>query len=147
MSTLSHAPARTYEVRTYGCQMNVHDSERIAGLLEADGYAPAATPESADVVVVNTCSGRERAEEKQVTRLGEIRAAAEETGHRPLVAVAGCVAQQEGAEILKRSRLVDVVVGTQAVKQLPSLVARAAEGTRAPRGRRCARPCPGRRDR
>jgi tRNA-2-methylthio-N6-dimethylallyladenosine synthase len=123
---------RTYVVETYGCQMNVHDSERIAGLLEADGYVPAATPETADVVVVNTCSVRERAEEKLFTRLGEIRAAAAETGHRPLVAVAGCVAQQEGAEILKRSRLVDVVVGTQAVKQLPSLVARAAEGTRAP---------------
>jgi tRNA-2-methylthio-N6-dimethylallyladenosine synthase len=123
---------RTYVVETYGCQMNVHDSERIAGLLEADGYAPAATPETADVVVVNTCSVRERAEEKLFTRLGEIRAAAAETGHRPLVAVAGCVAQQEGAEILKRSRLVDVVVGTQSVKQLPSLVARAAEGTRAP---------------
>jgi len=123
---------RTYVVETYGCQMNVHDSERIAGLLEADGYVPAATPETADVVVVNTCSVRERAEEKLFTRLGEIRAAAAETGHRPLVAVAGCVAQQEGAEILKRSRLVDVVVGTQAVKQLPALVARAAEGTRAP---------------
>jgi tRNA-2-methylthio-N6-dimethylallyladenosine synthase len=123
---------RTYVVETYGCQMNVHDSERIAGLLEADGYAPAATPETADVVVVNTCSVRERAEEKLFTRLGEIRAAAAETGHRPLVAVAGCVAQQEGAEILKRSKLVDVVVGTQSVKQLPSLVARAAEGTRAP---------------
>ncbi len=118
----------TYVVETYGCQMNVHDSERIAGLLEADGYAPATTPETADVVVVNTCSVRERAEEKLFTRLGEIRAAAAETGHRPLVAVAGCVAQQEGAAILKRSKLVDVVVGTQAVKQLPSLVARAAEG-------------------
>jgi tRNA-2-methylthio-N6-dimethylallyladenosine synthase len=123
---------RTYVVETYGCQMNVHDSERIAGLLEADGYAPAASPETADVVVVNTCSVRERAEEKLFTRLGEIRAAAEETGHRPLVAVAGCVAQQEGAAILKRSRLVDVVIGTQAVKQLPALIARAAGGTRAP---------------
>ena len=90
-------------------------------------------PETADVVVVNTCSVRERAEEKLFTRLGEItRRCGPETGHRPLVAVAGCVAQQEGADILKRSKLVDVVVGTQAVKQLPSLVARAAEGTRAP---------------
>jgi len=122
----------TYVVETYGCQMNVHDSERIAGLLEADGYAPAASPETADVVVVNTCSVRERAEEKLFTRLGEIRATAEETGKRPIVAVAGCVAQQEGAEILKRSKLVDVVVGTQAVKQLPALVARSAEGSRAP---------------
>ena len=74
---------RTYVVETYGCQMNVHDSERIAGLLEADGYAPAATPETADVVVVNTCSVRERAEEKLFTRLGEIRAAAAETGPAP----------------------------------------------------------------
>jgi tRNA-2-methylthio-N6-dimethylallyladenosine synthase len=123
---------RTYVVETYGCQMNVHDSERMAGLLEADGYVAAATPETADVVVVNTCSVRERAEEKLYTRLGEIRAAAAESGHRPLVAVAGCVAQQEGAEILKRSRLVDVVIGTQAVKQLPSLVARSADGARAP---------------
>jgi tRNA-2-methylthio-N6-dimethylallyladenosine synthase len=90
---------RTYVVETYGCQMNVHDSERIAGLLEAEGYVPAATAES---------------------------------GHRPLVAVAGCVAQQEGASILKRSKLVDVVIGTQAVKQLPSLLARAADGSRAP---------------
>jgi len=112
--------------------MNVHDSERIAGLLEADGYAPATSAETADVVVVNTCSVRERAEEKLFTRLGEIRATAEETGKRPIVAVAGCVAQQEGAEILKRSKLVDVVVGTQAVKQLPALVARSAEGSRAP---------------
>ncbi len=123
---------RTYVVETYGCQMNVHDSERIAGLLEADGYAPAASAETADVVVVNTCSVRERAEEKLFTRLGEIRAAAAETGHRPLVAVAGCVAQQEGAGILERSKLVDVVIGTQAVKQLPALLARAADGTRAP---------------
>jgi len=64
---------RTYVVETYGCQMNVHDSERIAGLLEADGYVPAATPETADVVVVNTCSVRERAEEKLFTRLGDSR--------------------------------------------------------------------------
>jgi tRNA-2-methylthio-N6-dimethylallyladenosine synthase len=122
----------TYVVETYGCQMNVHDSERIAGLLEADGYSPAASPEAADVVVVNTCSVRERAEEKLFTRLGEIRAAAGETGKRPIVAVAGCVAQQEGAAILKRSKLVDVVIGTQAVKQLPTLIARSAEGSRAP---------------
>jgi tRNA-2-methylthio-N6-dimethylallyladenosine synthase len=122
----------TYVVETYGCQMNVHDSERIAGLLEADGYRPAPAPEHADVVVINTCSVRERAEEKLFTRLGEIRATAVEQGRRPLVAVAGCVAQQEGAAILQRSKLVDIVVGTQAVKQLPALVERASGGVRAP---------------
>ena len=112
--------------------MNVHDSERIAGLLEADGYEPAASSATADLVVINTCSVRERAEEKLFTRLGEIRALATERGSRPVVAVAGCVAQQEGAEILRRSKMVDVVVGTQAVKQLPSLVQKASAGTRTP---------------
>jgi tRNA-2-methylthio-N6-dimethylallyladenosine synthase len=123
---------RTYVVETYGCQMNVHDSERMAGLLEADGYEPASSAETADVVVINTCSVRERAEEKLFTRLGEIRAQASERGSRPVVAVAGCVAQQEGTAILKRSKMVDVVVGTQAAKQLPSLVREASAGARAP---------------
>jgi tRNA-2-methylthio-N6-dimethylallyladenosine synthase len=121
-----------YFVETFGCQMNVHDSERMAGLLEADGYAPAADARDADVVVINTCSVREKAEEKLFTRLGEIRVESEERGRRPIVAVAGCVAQQEGRDILSRSKLVDVIVGTQAVKQLPSLVARAEQGSRAP---------------
>jgi tRNA-2-methylthio-N6-dimethylallyladenosine synthase len=122
--------AKKYLIETFGCQMNVHDSERMAGLLEADGYEATGTAESADVVVINTCSVRERAEEKLFTRLGELRVMGEEQGHRPVVAVAGCVAQQEGHDILKRSPLVDVIVGTQAVKQLPTLVSRAAQGTR-----------------
>jgi tRNA-2-methylthio-N6-dimethylallyladenosine synthase len=121
-----------YFVETFGCQMNVHDSERMAGLLEDDGYAPAADARAADVVVINTCSVREKAEEKLFTRLGEIRVESAELGRRPIVAVAGCVAQQEGRDILLRSKLVDVIVGTQAVKQLPTLVARAAQGSRAP---------------
>ena len=84
-----------YLIETYGCQMNVHDSERMAGLLEQAGYE--ATPDAldADVVVINMCSVRERAEEKLYTRLGEIRQTSEETGRKPVVAVAGCVAQQE----------------------------------------------------
>ena len=117
--------AKKYLIETFGCQMNVHDSERMAGLLEADGYEATVTAESADVVVINTCSVRERAEEKLFTRLGELRAMGEEQGRRPIVAVSGCVAQQEGHDILKRSPLVDVIVGTQAVKQLPTLVSRA----------------------
>jgi tRNA-2-methylthio-N6-dimethylallyladenosine synthase len=123
---------KKYLIETFGCQMNVHDSERMAGLLEAEGYVASASAEAADVVVINTCSVREKAEEKLFTRLGELRAMGDERGRRPVVAVAGCVAQQEGADILKRSRLVDVIVGTQAVKQLPALVARADGGTRAP---------------
>lgn len=124
--------SKKYLIETFGCQMNVHDSERMAGLLEAEGYEPTPNAESADVVVINTCSVREKAEEKLFTRLGELRAMGDEQGHRPVVAVAGCVAQQEGGDILKRSRLVDVIVGTQAVKQLPGLVARAEGGTSHP---------------
>ena len=102
--------------------MNFHDSERMAGLLEDAGYEPAGENEAADVVVINTCSVREHAEEKLFTRLGELRVEHRETGHKPLVAVAGCVAQQEGIQILRRSKMVDVVVGTQALKRLPTLI-------------------------
>jgi tRNA-2-methylthio-N6-dimethylallyladenosine synthase len=116
-----------YLIETYGCQMNVHDSERMAGLLDQIGYEPTEDARDADVIVINTCSVRERAEEKLFTRLGEIRQQALEDGHRPVVAVAGCVAQQEGAAILKRSNAVDVVIGTQNIKRLPMLVERAVE--------------------
>ncbi len=119
--------SRKYLIETYGCQMNVHDSERMAGLLEQAGYEATEDDGDADVIVINTCSVRERAEEKLFTRLGEIRQAAIETGERPVVAVAGCVAQQEGASILKRSSAVDVIVGTQNIKRLPMLVQDALE--------------------
>jgi tRNA-2-methylthio-N6-dimethylallyladenosine synthase len=122
--------ARRYLIETYGCQMNVHDSERMAGLLEQAGYEPTADDQDADVVLINTCSVREKAEEKLFTRLGELAQTAAATGHRPIVAVAGCVAQQEGDRILRRSRAVDVVIGTQTIKRLPMLVDRAAAGTR-----------------
>jgi tRNA-2-methylthio-N6-dimethylallyladenosine synthase len=114
-----------YFIETYGCQMNVHDSEQMAGLLERDGYELASSAEDADVVVINTCSVRERAQEKLYTRLGEIRQARKESGRAPIVAVAGCVAQQEGEALLKRSSMIDVIVGTQSFKQLPELVSRA----------------------
>lgn len=107
--------------------MNAHDGERIAGLLEADGYRPTAAGTDADLIVINTCSVRERAEDKLYTRLGEIRAAAIETGRRPMVAVTGCVAQQEGAKLLKRDPSIDVIVGTQALTQLTGLVHAAEE--------------------
>ena len=115
--------ARKYLIETFGCQMNAHDSERMAGLLEQAGYEPTLDSADADVVVINTCSVRERAEEKLFTRLGELRMMAQEQGHNPIVAVAGCVAQQEGTAILKRAPgVADVIVGTQAIKQLPMLV-------------------------
>ena len=109
-------------IETYGCQMNVHDSERMAGLLEQSGYEPTSDEKDADIFVINTCSVRERAEEKLYTRLGEIRQASGERGRAPIVAVGGCVAQQEGAALLKRSNTIDVIFGTQSVKQLPALV-------------------------
>ena len=111
-----------YLIETHGCQMNVHDSERMAGLLEQAGYEPTVDDTDADVIVINTCSVRERAEEKLFTRLGEIRQQGIERGTRPVVAVAGCVAQQEGKAILARSSAVDVIIGTQNIKRLPMLL-------------------------
>jgi len=124
--------ARKYLVETFGCQMNVHDGERIAGLLEADGYQPTSSEAEADLIVINTCSVRERAEDKLYSRLGEIRAAGKAAGRQPQIAVAGCVAQQEGAALLKRDPSIDAVVGTQAVKMLPAMLAE-SRATAAPR--------------
>src|ERR671922_644714 len=120
--------AKRYLIETFGCQMNVHDSERMAGLLEQAGYEPARDDRDADVIVINTCSVREHAEEKLYTRLGELRVLHEETGRRPVVAVAGCVAQQEGQSLLRKSngRMIDVIVGTQRLKMLPMLVEQAS---------------------
>ena len=124
--------ARKYLIETYGCQMNVHDSERMAGLLEQAGYEATEDAGDADVLLINTCSVRDHAEAKLYTRLGELRVIAEEQGHNPIVVVAGCVAQQEGAALLKRSPgVADIIVGTQAIKRLPMLVER-AEAARRP---------------
>jgi tRNA-2-methylthio-N6-dimethylallyladenosine synthase len=119
--------SRKYLIETFGCQMNFHDSERMAGLLEQAGFEPTSDDLDADVIVINTCSVRERAEEKLFTRLGEIRQMGLEQGQRPIVAVAGCVAQQEGSQILQRSKTVDVIIGTQNLKRLPMLVSNAVE--------------------
>ena len=108
--------------------MNYHDTERMAGLLEESGYEPATTPTDADVVVINTCSVREKAEDKLYHRLDELDFHARERGVRPLVAVTGCVAQQEGEKLASLGRPVDVIVGTQSVKKLPELIARARAG-------------------
>ena len=115
--------AKKYLIETFGCQMNVHDSERMAGLLEQAGFEATADAADADLVVINTCSVREHAEDKLYTRLGELRQMGLEHGHDPIVAVAGCVAQQEGAALFKRSPgVADIVLGTQAIRQLPMLV-------------------------
>jgi tRNA-2-methylthio-N6-dimethylallyladenosine synthase len=120
--------AKRYLIETFGCQMNVHDSERMAGLLDQAGYESTTEDRDADVIVINTCSVREHAEEKLYTRLGELRVLHQETGRRPVVAVAGCVAQQEGPSLLKRSngRMIDVILGTQRLKMLPMLVEQTA---------------------
>jgi tRNA-2-methylthio-N6-dimethylallyladenosine synthase len=120
-------------IKTYGCQMNVYDSARIAELLAPLGYAAAAGAEAADLVVLNTCHIREKAAEKVFSELGQIRrlkTARARCGGRMLIAVAGCVAQAEGAEILERAPFVDIVVGPQAYHRLPEMVARAARGRR-----------------
>jgi tRNA-2-methylthio-N6-dimethylallyladenosine synthase len=125
--------AKKYLIETFGCQMNFHDSERMAGLLDQAGYEPTTEDADADVIVINTCSVREHAEEKLYTRLGELRVLREETGHRPVVAVAGCVAQQEGRALLRKSNghVIDVIMGTQQLKMLPMLVASAQQSAAA----------------
>ena len=117
--------AKRYLIETFGFQMNFHDSERMAGLLESAGYEPAETPADADVIVLNTCTVREKAEDKVYSRIGELRQDAASRGRQPVVAVTGCLAQQEGAVIFRKSPFVDVVIGTQAEKRLPMLVAEA----------------------
>ena len=115
-----------YFIETYGCQMNVHDAERMAGLLEQSGYDRAESDSEADLVVINTCSVRERAEEKLYTRLGEIKEMGRELGRDPIVAVTGCVAQHEGDLLIARSAgVVEVFVGTQQVRILPLLATKA----------------------
>ena len=111
-------------VRTYGCQMNVYDSERMSEMLAAVGYEAVETPENADLVVLNTCHIREKAAEKVYSEVGRLRAL---KSRRPdmLIAVAGCVAQAEGGEVLRRAPAVDIVVGPQAYHRLPEMLARA----------------------
>jgi tRNA-2-methylthio-N6-dimethylallyladenosine synthase len=115
-------------IRTYGCQMNVYDSDRMADVLRPLGYALADTPEQADLVVLNTCHIRERASEKVYSELGRLRDTKLERraeGRDLTIAVAGCVAQAEGQEIVRRQPAVDIVVGPQAYHRLPELLAEA----------------------
>ena len=116
---------RTYQVRTYGCQMNVHDSERIAGLLESHGYVRAASDQQADVVVLNTCAVRENADNKLYGNLGHL--ASVKRSHEGMqIAVGGCLAQKDREHIVARAPWVDVVFGTHNVDSLPALLRRAS---------------------
>jgi tRNA-2-methylthio-N6-dimethylallyladenosine synthase len=121
--------ARRLHVITYGCQMNVYDSNRMADALAPLGYAPTPTADGADMVILNTCHIRDRAAEKVFSELGRLRLlkqAREADGHRMILAVAGCVAQAEGAEIVARAPYVDIVLGPQTYHRLPEMVARAS---------------------
>ncbi|MEM1151728.1 MAG: tRNA (N6-isopentenyl adenosine(37)-C2)-methylthiotransferase MiaB [Pseudomonadota bacterium] len=111
-------------IKTYGCQMNVYDSERMRDVLAPLGYAPVDAPEGADLVVLNTCHIREKATEKVYSELGKIKKMKEATGGKMTVAVAGCVAQAEGEEIMRRQPAVDLVLGPQAYHKLPEMIAR-----------------------
>ena len=125
-------PMRKLFIKTYGCQMNVYDSDRMADLLAPLGYGVVGTPEDADMVILNTCHIREKAAEKVYSELGRLRAlkdAKAESGGKMLIAVAGCVAQAEGAEIISRQPSVDMVVGPQSYHRLPEMIARVTRGS------------------
>ncbi|WP_122467027.1 tRNA (N6-isopentenyl adenosine(37)-C2)-methylthiotransferase MiaB [Brevundimonas lutea] len=126
---MTAAPGKRLFIKTYGCQMNVYDSERMADVLRPLGYAPTETAEDADFVILNTCHIREKAAEKVYSELGKLRMLKEERasgGAAMTIAVAGCVAQAEGEEIMRRQPAVDLVVGPQAYHQLPELLTRTA---------------------
>ena len=114
---MSTAPAKTVHIKTYGCQMNVYDSARMADVLAGDGYVETDTPEGADLVILNTCHIREKASEKVFSEVGQTQ---EVEGRRS--SVAGCVAQAEGKEIMRRAPAVDLVVGPQSYHRLPELL-------------------------
>ena len=120
------APRKVF-IRTYGCQMNVYDSERMIDALAAADFVPVAAAEDADLVILNTCHIREKAAEKVYSEIGRLRALKTARRQRPApyLAVAGCVAQAEGAEILRRAPVVDLVFGPQTYHRLPEMVARA----------------------
>ncbi|MEA1617772.1 tRNA (N6-isopentenyl adenosine(37)-C2)-methylthiotransferase MiaB [Erythrobacter sp. T5W1-R] len=125
------APPKTFRVKSFGCQMNVYDGERMAELLGEQGITPAPEGEEADLVILNTCHIREKAAEKVYSDIGRLVKAGEEAGKKPLIAVAGCVAQAEGEEIMARAPAVSIVVGPQAYHRLPAMLETATQGGRA----------------
>ncbi|WP_374410214.1 tRNA (N6-isopentenyl adenosine(37)-C2)-methylthiotransferase MiaB [Novosphingobium colocasiae] len=127
----STAPPKTYRVKSFGCQMNVYDGERMAELLAGEGITPAPEGQQADLVVLNTCHIREKAAEKVYSDIGRIVKDWDRAdGSSPLIAVAGCVAQAEGEEIMARAPAVKMVVGPQAYHRLPQMIRDASAGRR-----------------
>jgi tRNA-2-methylthio-N6-dimethylallyladenosine synthase len=127
-------PPRKLHIKSYGCQMNVYDAQRMVDTLGAEGFVETAQADDADLVILNTCHIREKASEKVYSELGRLRLAkdeAERSGREMRIAVAGCVAQAEGDEIIRRAPVVDVVVGPQSYHHLPQLLERAAREGRA----------------
>ena len=118
---------RTFKIKSFGCQMNVYDGERMAELLSQQGLSATEDADAADLVVLNTCHIREKAADKAYSDVGRLR---REDGSKPLIALAGCVAQAEGAEARRRSPMIDIVVGPQAYHRLPEMVAQVARGGR-----------------
>ena len=125
---------RKLHIKSYGCQMNVYDAQRMVDTLAPEGFVETASAEDADLVILNTCHIREKASEKVYSELGRLRAMKEEaalSGREVNIAVAGCVAQAEGEEIIRRAPVVDIVVGPQSYNHLPQLLARARRDGRA----------------
>ena len=118
---------KIFRVKSFGCQMNVYDGERMAELLTAEGMTAAPEGTDADLVVLNTCHIREKAVDKAYSDVGRL---TRDDGSRPMIALAGCVAQAEGAEAQRRSKMIDLVVGPQAYHRLPDMIAAAARGER-----------------
>ena len=126
---MSRPSPKTFAIKSYGCQMNVYDGERMGELLQARGMTSAREDEPADLIVLNTCHIREKAAEKVYSDIG--RAVKRAEGRKPMIAVAGCVAQAEGEEIGARAPAVDIIVGPQSYHRLPQLIEAAASGQRA----------------
>ena len=120
---MTAATKRLY-IKTYGCQMNVYDSERMKDVLAPLGYSSVDSPENADLVLLNTCHIREKATEKVFSELGQLKRLKEASGGKMMLGVAGCVAQAEGEEIMRRQPAVDIVLGPQAYHKLPEMIAR-----------------------
>src|SRR5271157_4042693 len=123
---------KTFYIETFGCQMNVHDSEKVAGVLMARGYRPVENHDAADLILYNTCSIREKAAQKVFSRLGAFRKA--RSAERKTIGVLGCVAQQEGERFFERAPLVSLVCGSASYAQLPHLLAQIESGNRRVKG-------------
>src|SRR6266705_4272541 len=125
VSAPAGAPGRAFFLETFGCQMNDHDSEKVAGLLLSRGYQQVETPEAASLILYNTCSIREKAAQKVFSRLGEYR---EKQSEGKVIGVLGCVAQQEGEEIFRRAPWVNLVCGSASYRKLPEMLGQLEAG-------------------